>query len=111
MIVGLPVQSATGRAQRATRGARRGGVVSDLRASQGSKAGEVACEVGINPNHAQTIVANLVRERGGNQGRPAVRLVTGKASARRTSATRSAVTAGRAERSSSVPFPVGFMAR
>lgn len=49
-------------ADRAPRGARRGEVIADLEANPGSKAGEVASRVGINPNHAQTILANLVKQ-------------------------------------------------
>jgi predicted Rossmann fold nucleotide-binding protein DprA/Smf involved in DNA uptake len=48
--------------ERAPRGARRGEVIADLEAKPGSKAGEVASRVGINPNHAQTILANLVKQ-------------------------------------------------
>jgi hypothetical protein len=47
---------------RAPRGARRGEVIADLEANPGSRAGEVAGRVGINPDHAQTILANLVRQ-------------------------------------------------
>jgi hypothetical protein len=47
---------------RAPRGARRGEVIADLEANPGSKAGEVASRVGINPNHAQTILSNLVKQ-------------------------------------------------
>jgi hypothetical protein len=48
--------------ERAPRGARRGEVIADLKANSGSKAGEVASRVGINPNHAQTILGNLVKQ-------------------------------------------------
>jgi hypothetical protein len=51
-----------GAGERAPRGARRGEVIADLKANPGSKAGEVASRVGINPNHAQTILANLVKQ-------------------------------------------------
>jgi hypothetical protein len=51
-----------GGADRAPRGARRGEVIADLEANPGTKAGEVASRVGINPNHAQTILANLVKQ-------------------------------------------------
>jgi hypothetical protein len=51
-----------GGAERAPRGARRGEVIADLEAHPGSKAGEVASRVGINPNHAQTILGNLVKQ-------------------------------------------------
>jgi hypothetical protein len=49
-------------ADRTPRGARRGEVIADLEAHPGSRAGEVATRVGINPNHAQTILANLVKQ-------------------------------------------------
>jgi hypothetical protein len=48
--------------ERAPRGARRGEVIADLKANPGSKAGDVASRVGINPNHAQTILGNLVKQ-------------------------------------------------
>jgi hypothetical protein len=48
--------------KRGPRGARRGEVIADLKANPGSKAGEVASRVGINPNHAQTILGNLVKQ-------------------------------------------------
>jgi hypothetical protein len=51
-----------GGGERAPRGARRGEVIADLEANPGSKAGEVASRVGINPNHAQTILGNLVKQ-------------------------------------------------
>jgi hypothetical protein len=50
----------SGSGERAPRGARRGEVIGDLKANRGAKAGEVASRVGINPNHAQTILGNLV---------------------------------------------------
>jgi hypothetical protein len=37
-------------------------VIADLRANPGAKAGEVASRVGINPNHAQTILGDLVKQ-------------------------------------------------
>ena len=46
----------------APRGARRGQVIADLKANPGTKAGEVASRVGINPTHAQTILGNLVKQ-------------------------------------------------
>jgi hypothetical protein len=46
----------------APRGARRAEVIADLEANPGSKASEVASRVGINPNHAQTILGNLVKQ-------------------------------------------------
>jgi hypothetical protein len=48
--------------ERAPRGARRDEVIADLKANPGSKAGEVASRVGINPAHAQTILGNLVKQ-------------------------------------------------
>jgi predicted Rossmann fold nucleotide-binding protein DprA/Smf involved in DNA uptake len=51
-----------GSGERAPRGARRGEVIADLEANPGSKAADVANRVGINPNHAQTILANLVKQ-------------------------------------------------
>jgi hypothetical protein len=48
--------------ERAPRGARRGEVIADLKAHPGAKGGEVASRVGINPNHAQTILGNLVKQ-------------------------------------------------
>jgi hypothetical protein len=48
--------------ERAPRGARRGEVIADLKANPGTKAGEVASRVGINPNHAQTILGNLIKQ-------------------------------------------------
>jgi hypothetical protein len=52
----------SGGGERAPRGARRGEVIADLKANPGSKAGEIAGRVGINPNHAQTILGNLVKQ-------------------------------------------------
>jgi hypothetical protein len=49
-------------AERVPRGARRGEVIADLKANPGAKAGEVAGRLGINPNHAQTILGNLVKQ-------------------------------------------------
>jgi predicted Rossmann fold nucleotide-binding protein DprA/Smf involved in DNA uptake len=57
-----PGGGSAGGTDRAPRGARRGEVIADLEANPGSKAGEVASRVGINPNHAQTILANLVKQ-------------------------------------------------
>jgi hypothetical protein len=54
--------NADGGGGRVPRGARRGEVITDLKANPGSKAGEVASRVGINPNHAQTILGNLVKQ-------------------------------------------------
>jgi hypothetical protein len=48
--------------ERAPRGARRGEVIADLKANPGANAGELANRVGINPNHAQTILGNLVKQ-------------------------------------------------
>jgi hypothetical protein len=55
-------QAQAGGGERAPRGARRDEVIADLKATPGSKAGEVASRVGINPNHAQTILGNLVKQ-------------------------------------------------
>ena len=54
--------SNAGGGERAPRGARRGEVIADLQANPGSKAGDVATRVGINPNHAQTILGNLLKQ-------------------------------------------------
>ena len=51
-----------GGAVQAPRGARRAEVIADLKSNPGSKAAEVASRVGINPNHAQTILGNLVQQ-------------------------------------------------
>jgi hypothetical protein len=51
-----------GGGERAPRGARRGEVIADLKANPGTKAGEVASRIGINPTHAQTILGNLVKQ-------------------------------------------------
>ena len=66
---GRPAQKGTsaggsnaGGGERAPRGARRGEVIADLKANPGSKAGDVATRVGINPNHAQTILGNLLKQ-------------------------------------------------
>jgi DNA-binding IscR family transcriptional regulator len=37
-------------------------VIADLKANPGAQAGAVASRVGINPNHAQTILGNLVKQ-------------------------------------------------
>jgi hypothetical protein len=58
---GRQAQNAGG-GERAPRGARRGEMIADLKANPGSKAGEIASRVGINPNHAQTILGNLVKQ-------------------------------------------------
>jgi hypothetical protein len=52
----------SGAGERAPRGARRGEVIADLKANPGSKAGEIASRIGINPNHAPTILGNLVKQ-------------------------------------------------
>jgi hypothetical protein len=57
-----PTAGNGGNGDRAPRGARRGEVIADLEAHPGSKAAEVASRVGINPNHAQTILGNLVKQ-------------------------------------------------
>jgi hypothetical protein len=64
--------------ERAPRGARRGEVVADLKANPGSKAGEVASRVGINPPHAQTILGNLVKQGVATKEGQQYRLVAGK---------------------------------
>ena len=46
----------------APRGARRAEVIADLQANPESKAAEIAGRVGVNPKHAQTILANLVKQ-------------------------------------------------
>jgi hypothetical protein len=51
-----------GGVERAPRGARRGEVIADLKSNPGSKAGDVANRVGINQNHAQTILGSLVKQ-------------------------------------------------
>jgi hypothetical protein len=68
-----------GGAERAPRGARRGEVIADLKANPGSKAGEVARRVGINPNHAQTILGNLVKQGVATKEGQGYTLVAGKA--------------------------------
>jgi predicted Rossmann fold nucleotide-binding protein DprA/Smf involved in DNA uptake len=65
--------------ERAPRGARRGEVIADLKANPGAKAGEVASRVGINPNHAQTILANLVKQGMATKEGQQYTLVAGKA--------------------------------
>jgi hypothetical protein len=67
------------RGERAPRGARRGEVIADLKANPGTKAGEVASRVGINPNHAQTILANLVKQGFATKEGQQFTLVAGKA--------------------------------
>lgn len=67
-----------GGAERAPRGARRGEVIADLMANPGSKAGEVAGRVGINPNHAQTILGNLVKQGVARKEGQGYTLVAGK---------------------------------
>jgi predicted Rossmann fold nucleotide-binding protein DprA/Smf involved in DNA uptake len=57
-----PTAGNGGNGDRAPRGARRGEVIADLEAHPGSKAAEVASRVGINPNHAQTILGKLVKQ-------------------------------------------------
>jgi hypothetical protein len=76
-------QAAEGRngagGERAPRGARRGEVIADLKANPGTKAGEVASRVGINPNHAQTILGNLVKQGVATKEGQEYTLVAGKA--------------------------------
>jgi hypothetical protein len=67
-----------GGGERAPRGARRGEVIADLKANPGSKAGEVASRVGINPNHAQTILGNLVKQGAATKEGQQYTLVAGK---------------------------------
>lgn len=64
--------------ERAPRGARRGEVIADLKTNPGSKAEEVANRVGINPNHAQTILGNLVKQGVATKEGPQYRLVAGE---------------------------------
>jgi hypothetical protein len=64
--------------ERAPRGARRGEVIADLKANPGTKAGEVASRVGINPSHAQTILGNLVKQGVATKQGPQYTLVAGK---------------------------------
>jgi hypothetical protein len=64
--------------ERAPRGARRGEVIADLKTNPGAKAGEVASRVGINPNHAQTILGNLVKQGVATKEGQAYTLVAGK---------------------------------
>jgi hypothetical protein len=64
--------------ERAPRGARRGEVIADLKANPGSKAGEVANRVGINPTHAQTILGNLVKQGVATKQGQQYTLVSGK---------------------------------
>jgi hypothetical protein len=64
--------------ERAPRGARRGEVIADLKANPGTKAGEVASRVGINPSHAQTILGNLVKQGVATKKGPQYTLVAGK---------------------------------
>jgi hypothetical protein len=69
----------TGTGERAPRGARRGEVIADLEANPGSKGGEVASRVGINPTHAQTILGNLVKQGVARKQGPRYTAVAGKA--------------------------------
>jgi hypothetical protein len=68
-----------GGGERAPRGARRGEVIADLKANPGAKAGEVASRVGINPNHAQTILGNLLKQGVATKAGQQYTLVAGKA--------------------------------
>jgi hypothetical protein len=68
-----------GGGERAPRGARRGEVIADLKANPGAKAGEVASRVGINPNHAQTILGNLLKQGVATKEGQQYTLVAGKA--------------------------------
>jgi hypothetical protein len=69
----------SGGGERAPRGARRGEVIADLEANPGSQAGEVASRVGINPNHAQTILTNLVKQGAATKEGRQYTVVAGKA--------------------------------
>jgi hypothetical protein len=71
-------RSGAGGAQ-APRGARRGEVIADLEANPGSKAAEVAGRIGINPNHAQTILGNLVKQGVATKEGQQYKVVPGKA--------------------------------
>jgi hypothetical protein len=71
--------SNAGGGERAPRGARRSEVIADLKANPGSKAGDVATRVGINPNHAQTILGNLVKQGVATKEGQQYTLVAGKA--------------------------------
>jgi hypothetical protein len=76
---GRQAAGATAAGERAPRGARRGEVIADLEANPGSKAGEVARRVGINPNHAQTILGNLVKQGAATKEGQQYTVVAGKA--------------------------------
>ncbi len=65
--------------ERAPRGARREEVIADLKANPAARAGEVAGRVGINPNHAQTILGNLVQQGVATKEGQQYTLVAGKA--------------------------------
>jgi DNA-binding IscR family transcriptional regulator len=54
-------------------------VIADLKANPSAKAGEVASRVGINPNHAQTILGNLVKQGVATMEGQQYTLVSGKA--------------------------------
>jgi hypothetical protein len=69
----------TGNGERAPRGVRRDEVIADLKANPGAKAGEVANRIGINPNHAQTILGNLVKQGFATKDGRQYTLVAGKA--------------------------------
>jgi predicted transcriptional regulator len=64
--------------ERAPRWARRGEVIAALKTNPGAKAGEVASRVGINPNHAQTILGNLVKQGVATKEGQSYTLVAGK---------------------------------
>jgi hypothetical protein len=71
--------AAAAEGSRAPRGARRGEVIADLKANPASKAAEVASRVGINPNHAQTILGNLVTQGVASKEGQQYTLIAGKA--------------------------------
>jgi hypothetical protein len=69
----------SGGGERAPRGARRDEVIADLKTNPGAKAGEVASRVGINPNHSQTILGNLVKQGVATKEGQQYTLIAGKA--------------------------------
>ena len=63
----------------APRGARRAEVIADLEANPGSKAAEIAKRTGINPKHAGTILANLVKQGIATKEGPQFTVISGRA--------------------------------
>jgi DNA-binding IclR family transcriptional regulator len=53
--------------------------VTALKSNPGSKAGEVASRVGINPTHVQTILGNLVKQGMASKDGRQYTLIAGKA--------------------------------